>query len=377
MFKNNNSVDLNYIASRISQLNFLFISLITTITIIGLVMLYSAAGGNMSPWATAQMTRFLFFFPIMLLIAIIDIKFWYKYAYLAYFAALILLIVAEFRGYTAMGATRWVKLGFFKLQPSEFMKICMLLALARYFHNIHAYKIANPLFLAVPLIMVLLPVTLILKQPDLGTAIILFASTLAIFFTTGIRKWKFIVSGLGFFAMIPFVWNFLKTYQKQRILTFLNPESDPLGSGYNIIQSKIAIGSGGFFGKGLLSGSQSQLSFLPEKQTDFIFTMIAEELGFLGSLIVITLYAILIFRSLFIARHCRNHFGRLLAVGLATFLFLHIFINIAMVLGLIPVVGAPLPLVSYGGTMLIVTMISLGLLLNIELHKDSKIDRVS
>lgn len=377
MFKDHNVIDKEFIFNQLNRLNLILIGLIISISIIGFFMQYSAAGGNISPWASSQIIRFILFFPFMLAIAITPIKFWHKYAYLAYIAALILLIMAEFRGYTAMGATRWVRIGPFNLQPSEFMKICALLALARYFHQTHAYKIVNPFFLIIPITMVIVPVILILKQPDLGTAFILFASTVAIFFTAGIKRWKFILSGIIAIGSIPFIWNFLKDYQKQRILTFLNPQSDPLGSGYNIIQSKIAIGSGGFFGKGFLSGTQSQLSFLPEKQTDFIFTMIAEEFGFFGSFIVITLYTTLILYMLFLAKNCRNHFGRLLIVGLTTFLFLHIFINIAMVLGLIPVVGAPLPLISYGGTMLIITMISFGLILNANLYKNNKIDRIS
>lgn len=345
--------------------------------IFGVMMLYSAGGGEFANWASPQVKRFLFFIPIAIMIMIVDIRFLYKYAYVFYFSGLVLLIFAEVSGYVALGAKRWIRIGPFILQPSEYMKICTVIALARCFHNTHIYKINNLWHLAMPALLTIVPFVLILKQPDLGTAIILLGTAIAMFFLAGVSIKKFIVSGLLVLCMIPLLWSSMKDYQKQRVITFINPEADKLGAGYNIIQSKIAVGSGGLMGKGYLSGSQSQLSFLPERETDFIFTMLAEELGFIGCLIIIGLFFILFFRSYFIAIHTRNHFGRLLASGLSAFLFLHFFVNIAMVLGLIPVVGAPLPFISYGGTMLIITLTAISLIVNVAIHKDERIDSAS
>jgi len=358
------------------KLDFFLVFLILTIFVFGIMMLYSAGGGSFSPWASSQLKRFIVFLPFIYIAISLDIKFFYKFAYLFYLVGLVLLVYANFAGFSAMGAKRWISLGFFNLQPSEFMKIALILALSKYFHNLHINKVRNILFLFFPVIITALPVYFILRQPDLGTAVILLASALVIFFISGVSVWKFIASGVLILFSIPFLWAALKDYQKQRVLTFLNPDNDPLGAGYNIIQSKIAIGSGGFLGKGFLAGSQGQLNFLPERETDFIFTMIAEEFGFLGSLLILMLFSFVFFRCVVIGVNSKSHFGKYLAVGLSFFLFFHFFINIAMVTGLIPVVGAPLPLISYGGTMLIITMIAFALILNIDIHRDSHISRV-
>ena len=274
-----------------------------------------------------------------------------------------------------MGAQRWIDLGVVQLQPSELMKIALVLALARFFHGVSYEEVGNPLNLLVPLLLIALPAVLVLRQPDLGTALMMLAGSGAIFFLAGVRIWKFmlvIAAGLG---AIPIAWQFLRGYQKQRILTFLDPESDPLGSGYHILQSKIALGSGGMFGKGFLKGSQSHLNFLPEKQTDFIFTMLAEEFGMVGGLAMLGLYVLTIGYGFAIAIRCRSQFGRLVAMGVTTTLFLYLFINVAMVMGLIPVVGVPLPLISYGGTAMLTMMIGLGLLLGVSIHRDVRIAR--
>ena len=274
-----------------------------------------------------------------------------------------------------MGAQRWIDLGVVQLQPSELMKIALVLALARFFHGFSYEEVGNPLNLLVPLLLIALPAVLVLRQPDLGTALMMLAGSGAIFFLAGVRIWKFmlvIAAGLG---AIPIAWQFLRGYQKQRILTFLDPESDPLGSGYHILQSKIALGSGGMFGKGFLKGSQSHLNFLPEKQTDFIFTMLAEEFGMVGGLAMLGLYVLTIGYGFAIAIRCRSQFGRLVAMGVTTTLFLYLFINVAMVMGLIPVVGVPLPLISYGGTAMLTMMIGLGLLLGVSIHRDVRIAR--
>ncbi len=361
---------------RVSLLSWPLIILVTFMSCIGFAILFSAAKGNIDPWASAQMKRFLLLFPLMIFVAIVDIRIWLKSSYFIYGGVLILLILVELFGTTAMGATRWIRLGPFNIQPSEPMKVCIIFALARYFHAMPLADIARPTMLIPPLLMIALPFLLIMKQPDLGTALILLLIGATIFFVAGVRMWKFALVGVSGLATLPVLWQYvMHDYQKKRVLTFLDPESDPLGDGYNILQSKIAIGSGGFTGKGFLHGSQSQLSFLPEKQTDFIFTMFSEEFGFIGGVAVILLYAIIIAYGIMIALNCRNHYGRLLGMGVVSLFFMHIFINIGMTMGLLPIVGAPLPLLSYGGTIMSTILIAFGLLLNVHLHSDEKIDR--
>jgi rod shape determining protein RodA len=363
--------DKKPIIEKISQLNWRLISLIMILAIIGFFMLYSAAGGNFKPWLFKQLIYFIIFFSIMLLIAIIDIRFWFQTAYLYYFIALILIIAVDIMGYNSMGATRWFRIGGFALQPSEIMKICLVFALARYFNNIDAEDIEKTKYIIVPIAMIIVPVFFIFYQPDLGTATIVLLAGISVLFIAGVKSWKFIAAGVSGLVAIPFLWIFiLYDYQKQRVLNFINPDNDPLGTGYNIIQSKIAIGSGGFLGKGYLNGTQGQLEFLPEKQTDFIFTMLSEELGFVGSLFTIIIYALIIYMGNRIALRTKHQFGRLLALGITNVLFIHIFINMGMVMGLLPVVGAPLPLISYGGTITASMLIGFGLLLNIDANSD-------
>jgi rod shape determining protein RodA len=334
-------------------------------------MLYSAAGGNFQPWLFRQLIFFIIFFAVMLLIAVIDIRFWLQTAYLYYLIALVLIIAVDIMGHNAMGATRWFRVGSFALQPSEIMKVCLVFALAKYFNNIDAEDIEKTKYTIVPILMILLPTYFIFDQPDLGTATIVLLAGVSVLFIAGVKSWKFIAAGVFGLVTIPLLWIFvLYDYQKQRVLNFINPDSDPLGSGYNIIQSKIAIGSGGFFGKGYLNGTQGQLEFLPEKQTDFIFTMLSEELGFVGGLFTITIYALIIYMGTKIALRAQHQFGRLLALGIVNVLFIHVFVNMGMVMGLLPVVGAPLPLISYGGTITASMLIGFGLLLNIDVNSD-------
>jgi rod shape determining protein RodA len=364
----------NFIFEKLLSLNKPLIYLILAIFIFGIFMLYSASGGSFDPWASKQLLYFIAFFPIMLLIALIDIKLWFKLAYFIYLAGLGLLIIVETRGYTAMGATRWLRIGGVNIQPSEIMKVCLIVGFAKYFHNREEQQIKQNKYLIIPLLMMILPFVLIIKQPDLGTALIMVIIGITILFAVGVQVWKFAAIGIVGLTALPFVWKyFLHVYQRQRILIFFNPEADPLGSGYNIIQSKIAIGSGGFLGKGLLRGTQGQLAFLPEKQTDFIFTMLSEELGFVGGAIVIALYLLLICYTLAVGIRCRHTYGRIIAVGIASMIFFHVFINIAMVMGVLPVVGAPLPLLSYGGTISMVTLVGFGFLLNADLYKNIEI----
>ena len=361
------------IGQKLGEANWMLVLLVTLIASVGFAMLYSAANGSVDPWMSRQLVRFAGGLVIMLTVAVVDIRFWMRQAYLIYFVGLLLLVYVDVAGEIGMGAQRWIDLKFFQLQPSEIMKVAIVMALARYFHGLDLDEVARPLPLIVPLGLVLMPAGLVLVQPDLGTAGMLIMVSGAMFFAAGVRLWKFAVVALGAAAVIPIAWNFMREYQRQRILTFLDPESDPLGAGYHILQSKIAFGSGGVFGKGFLEGTQSHLSFLPERQTDFIFTMLAEEFGLVGSLGLLCLYALVIVIGYAIALRSRNHFGRLVAVGISTNLFLYVFINAAMVMGLIPVVGIPMPLISYGGTAMITVLFSMGLLMSIHIHRDVRI----
>jgi rod shape determining protein RodA len=342
---------------------------------IGFVMLYSAAGGSFDPWADRQMIRFVVGVVLMIAVAIVDIRVWLRNAYFIYLGALVLLIGVEIAGDIGMGAQRWIDLGIFQLQPSELMKVALVLALARYFHGLEAESVRRILPLVPPLLLIALPALLVLKQPDLGTAGMLIMGGGALFFAAGVRLWKFGVLIAGGLAAVPVAWNLLHDYQKNRVLTFIDPERDPLGAGYHILQSKIAFGSGGVFGKGFLLGTQSHLNFLPEKQTDFIFTMLAEEFGLVGALTLLLIYTVLIAYGFAIAMRSRSHFGRLLALGLTFNLFLFVFINMAMVMGIIPVVGVPLPLISYGGTAMLTVLIGFGLVMSVYVHRDSRIGR--
>lgn len=352
-----------------------FILLLSMVAGFGFLMLVSAANGNADPWASRQMVRFAVGLGVMLVVGLVDIRIWMKHAYALYVIAAILLVLVEVRGTIGMGAQRWIDLGFIQLQPSEVMKISLVLALARYFHGANLQEVGRPVFLIVPLLMVLAPAALVLKQPDLGTAMMLILSSGGIFWLAGVRLWKFALVFSAGVAAIPVAWNFLREYQKQRVLTFLNPENDPLGSGYHIMQSKIALGSGGLFGKGFMLGTQSHLNFLPEKQTDFIFTMLAEELGMVGGLALLSLYTLVLIYGFAIAYRSRSQFGRLVALGVTTTFFLYVFINIAMVMGLIPVVGVPLPLISYGGTAMLTLMFGFGLVMSVYVHRDVQIGR--
>ena len=368
-------VDLTLL-QKLVQINWLLIVLISLIAGVGFAMLYSAANGSIDPWASRQMVRFGAGLGLMLLIGLIDIRAWLRHAYLIYAAALLLLGAVEVMGVVGMGARRWVDLGLFQLQPSEVMKIAMVLALARFYHSLPLEEMGRIRWLIVPAVLILVPVALVMRQPDLGTAVLLLATATAMLLLAGVRLWKFAVAGGAVLAAIPLAWRFmLHGYQKDRVLTYLNPERDPLGAGYHIMQSKIALGSGGLFGKGFMQGTQSHLAFLPERQTDFIFTMLAEEFGLVGCLCLLGLYVLVIAYGYAIAVRSSSPFGRLLAAGVIRTFFLYVFINMAMVMGLIPVVGVPLPLVSYGGTSMMSLLIGFGLVLSVYVHRDVVISR--
>jgi rod shape determining protein RodA len=363
------------LGDKLRLLNWGFVALVVAIGLIGVALLYSAGGKSWEPWAGAQLSRFVIGLGVMLIVALIDVRLWLHIAYPLYGVMLVLLVVVEVMGHIGMGAQRWINLGFFVLQPSELMKIALVLALGKYFHGLSPEDIGQPIKLIAPIAMVLAPVGLVLLQPNLGTAMLLILASGAMFFVGGVRWWKFVIVIALAAAIMPIAWHHLHDYQKARLMTFLNPSADPLGAGYNILQSKIALGSGGLFGKGFGHGTQSQLQFLPEKHTDFIFVVLAEELGMAGALFLLLLYFLLLAYGYMIALSCRNQFGRLVAFGLTTSFFLYVFVNVAMVTGTIPVVGIPLPLVSYGGTAMLTLLIGCGLLLGISVHRDVRISR--
>lgn len=341
----------------------LLMSSVSFIFCVGIAALYSA-GGGFEPWATRQLLVLVMFAPAALLIAHIPISYIYRSSYFIYGFCVLLLVVASVFGHKAMGAQRWIKVGSWSVQPSEFMKIGLIMALSRYMHSLHSAQITRMGSLLIPLLLIALPTAIVLKQPNLGTAIILITISCVILFLSGIQTWKFLTACAVAVTIAPVIWTFMHAYQKQRVLTFLNPQADPLGAGYNVIQSMIAIGSGGVLGKGFIEGSQSQLSFLPEKQTDFILSLIGEELGFIGVFSIIVFTATASFACYMIASHAQNSFFRLICAGVSALLAAHAIINSAMIAGLLPVVGVPYPLLSYGGSSLVAFMVSFGVVLN-------------
>ena len=362
-------------AEKLSSVSWPFILLLCMLAATGYAMLYSAAGGSPDPWAFRHGLRFGFGVLLMISIALVDIRLVLRLAWPLYLLGIGLLVAVALHGAVGKGAQRWLDLGPIQIQPSELMKIFIVIMLASWFHRASIERVGNPLFLIPPLIAVAIPVVMILRQPNLGNALITSMLAGAMLFAAGVRLWKFALVGGAAAVAAPIAYESLHDYQKNRILTFLNPESDPLGTGYHIIQSKIALGSGGIFGQGFVQGTQSQLYFLPEKQTDFIFTMLAEEFGLVGGLGLLGLYLLIIAYGTVIGLRSRNHFGRLLALGLTANLFLYVAINIAMVMGLIPVVGVPLPLVSYGGTVMLAVLFGFGLIISVFIHRDTRISR--
>ena len=362
---------------KVSEMHRGMLCVVLGLSALGLAMQFSAAGGHLMPYALPQAARVVLGLVLMVMIAGMSPQALFRSSYLAYWVCVGLLVLVELMGVIGLGAQRWIGVGMFNIQPSELMKLGIILALARYFHSATLEGARHWMVLLIPLVLTLLPVGLILKQPNLGTAIIVGFIAFTICYMAGIRWWYFAGAITTAVAAVPIVYQFLHDYQKRRVMTFLNPDSDPLGAGYNIIQSKIAIGSGGFFGKGLLQGSQGQLDFLPEKQTDFIFTMLAEELGFLGVLVLMLLYGILLIFALSLAMRCRSTYGRLLAAGVSAMVFIHIFINTAMVMGMIPVVGVPLPFLSYGGSFMLATLMAAGVLMHVHINREVQLPKQS
>ena len=361
---------------RLAYINLPIIVILITIATIGFMMLFSVAGGSTEPWAKVQMTRFCIGFVMMLIISFIPIWFWRNISGLAFFISLFLLLLVEFFGVSGMGAVRWLDLGFMRLQPSELVKVTVIMFLASYYDWLPRNKVSNVVWIIVPLLIILLPVFLVVRQPDLGTAMLILLGGLSIMFIAGVSWFYFAISGLGVFTFLFSIFyfrgtefQFLKDYQYRRIDTFLDPASDPLGAGYHITQSKIALGSGGFSGRGFMQGTQSRLNFLPEKHTDFIFTTLAEEFGFIGGISLLGLYFLLIIFCGLVALACRDRYSGLVVSGITMTFFLYFAVNMAMVMGLAPVVGVPLPLVSYGGSAMFVLMIAFGIIQSADIHR--------
>jgi|TARA_B100000700_G_scaffold331274_1_gene462790 rod shape determining protein RodA len=350
----------------------LFFSILIVGTI-SIFAMYSSDGGDFSSHATSHLLRFAIFFLMMIIISFINIKTWHSLGYLFYIFVLGLLVWASLYGVTAQGSQRWINLYFINLQPSELMKIAIIICFAKYYHRMQLSNVNKIKNIIIPILILFIPIALVLSQPDLGTSILIALSGIIVLWLAGVNIKYFFYSFLIFIISAPFVISFLKPYQKLRILTFFDPDKDPLGAGYQIIQSKIAVGSGGLSGKGFLKGTQGYLEFLPEKHTDFIFTLYSEEFGFIGSLLLLLIYAIIIFRIIRIGSLSRSFFGKFFCYGFGSAIFIYISVNMAMVLGLVPIVGSPLPIMSYGGSSMLATMIGLGIVMSTKIYSKQMI----
>ena len=362
--------------AKVFYIHWALILLITAVAAIGWLMLYSIAGGDIDTWAMPQIKRFGMGMAILFFVAFVPIWFWRSMSGIAYGIAMILLLIVEFFGTVGMGAQRWIDLGFMRLQPSELMKVTLVMMLAAYYDWLDDKKVSRPLWVLLPVVLIIAPTVLVLMQPNLGTSVMLIAAGGAVMFAAGVSFWYFaavigIVGGAvaGLFLTRGTPWQFLHDYQYKRIDTFLDPAADPLGAGYNIIQAKIALGSGGWAGKGFMQGTQSRLNFLPEKHTDFIFTTLGEEFGFVGAFSLLILYTLILVFCLIAAMQNRDRFSQLLIIGVAVNFFLYIAVNLSMVMGMAPVVGVPLPLLSYGGSATLVILLAFGLVQSAIVHR--------
>ena len=353
---------------KVKNLDYILIFCIVLLSIISVFVMYSTDGGEILYHTKSHFIKILVFFTLMMVISFFNIKFWHITSYIFYFSIILLLIWVAMYGIKASGSQRWVDLYFIVLQPSELMKIGVILCLAKYYHRLKIDSVNSLLSITVALTIIIIPIILVLAQPDLGTSILIASSGLIILWLGGVKIKYFFVSFITFLISLPFIISFLKPYQKLRILTFLDPDRDPLGAGYQIIQSKIAIGSGGLSGKGFLKGTQSYLEFLPEKHTDFIFTLFSEEFGFLGSIGLLIIYTIIIVRIIRIGVLSRSNFAKFFCFGFAFAIFIYIVVNLSMVLGLLPIVGSPLPIMSYGGSSMLATMIGFGIVLSAKIN---------
>ena len=359
---------------KILSIDYVLVFSILILGIVSMFAMYSTDGGEFKYHTNSHILRFFVFFGLFFLVSLIQIRFWHDQSYLIYILFFILLLGVKYFGLTSSGSKRWLDLYFMNLQPSELMKVGLILFLAKYYHRVSIENMNSIRYLFLPIIALIAPLLLVATQPDLGTSILIAAGGIIVAWLAGVRIKFFVYSSIAFLSLLPVAISFLKPYQKSRILTFLNPERDPLGAGYQIIQSKIAIGSGGLFGKGFLNGSQSYLDYLPEKHTDFIFTLFSEEFGFFGSLSILLLYALIISRIVKIGTLTRSTFGKLYCYSFATAFFIYVVVNMMMVLGLLPIVGSPLPIMSYGGSSMMAIMFGLGIVMSCKIHKDTPVN---
>ena len=353
---------------KIKSLDYILLISVILLSVLSVFVMYSTDGGEILFHTKNHFVKLAVFFPLMIFVAFFNIKFWHKFSYIIYLIVILLLIYVSFFGIKSSGSQRWMDLYLFVLQPSELMKVAIIMCLAKYFHRIKIENVNSFTSIIIVLSIIITPIIFVISQPDLGTSILIALSGLIILWLGGMKIKYFIYSFITFLISLPFIISFLKPYQKLRILTFLDPDRDPLGAGYQIIQSKIAIGSGGLDGKGFLKGTQSYLDFLPEKHTDFIFTLFSEEFGFIGSVGLLILYSIIIFRIVRIGAISRSNFARLFCFGYAFAIFIYIVVNLSMVLGLLPIVGSPLPIMSYGGSSMLATMIGFGIVLSAKIN---------
>ncbi len=365
--------NLNF-RDKFMSLDFMLIFSVLCLGIISMFAMYSTDGGQFKYHTNSHILRFFIFFIMFLVISFFQLRFWHKTSTLIYISIFILLLGVKYFGLTSSGSQRWLNFYFMNLQPSELMKISLILFLAKYYHRVSAQDVNRIRYLYIPVVALISPVLLVITQPDLGTSILIAIGGIVVAWLAGVRVKFFVYASILFLSLMPIAISFLKPYQKSRILTFLNPDRDPLGAGYQIIQSKIAIGSGGLFGKGFLNGSQSYLDYLPEKHTDFIFTLFSEEFGFFGSLIILLLYVTIIYRIVQIGNLTRSAFGKLYCYSFATAFFSYVTVNMSMVLGLLPIVGAPLPIMSYGGSSMMAIMFGLGIAMSCKIYKDTPVN---
>ena len=374
MFNQNNFYSSAF--AKLQSINYPLLGLIITLFFVGLAALYSISNGDFNSWPLKHSQRFVLGLIIFFLVIFFDLRLIFGYAYVIFFLSIISLVIIPFFGIESNGATRWINIAGISLQPSEFVKYTLILALAKYFHSINNDS-SFIKTLIIPLIITIVPVLLVITQPDLGTALIILLGGISLFWISGLNYKYFIVGVFSILCSLPVLWQYLKDYQKDRVLTFFNPERDPLGNGYHIMQSKIALGSGGIFGKGYMEGTQSHLNFLPEMQTDFIFTMLGEEFGFIGTLLLLLIYAALIMISIRLALKSRSLFSKYLSLGVCNVFFIYVFVNIGMVTGLLPVVGVPLPFISYGGSSMLAVMFGFGLLMNCYINRNIIIEKTN
>ena len=359
---------------KIVSIDYLLVFSVLILGIVSMFAMYSTDGGEFNYHTKSHILRFFIFFFLFFILSFIQIRFWHNTSYIIYIIFFLLLLGVKYFGLTSSGSQRWLNFYFMNLQPSELMKIGLILFLAKYYHRVSIENINRFKYLFVPIVALIAPVLLVVTQPDLGTSLLIAAGGAVVAWLAGVRLKFFSFAFLAFVAFLPIAISFLKPYQKSRILTFLNPDRDPLGAGYQIIQSKIAIGSGGLFGKGFLQGSQSYLDYLPEKHTDFIFTLFSEEFGFFGSLFILLIYGLIISRIIKIGNITRSNFGKLYCYSFATAFFIYVIVNMGMVLGLLPIVGSPLPIMSYGGSSMMAIMLGLAVVMSCKIYKDTPVN---